>query len=37
MGVKFEANVVVGKTITMQEIMETFDACFIGVGAGAPR
>ena len=37
LGVHFEANVVIGKTITMQEIMEDFDACFIGVGAGAPN
>ncbi|MDR1966262.1 MAG: NADPH-dependent glutamate synthase [Synergistaceae bacterium] len=37
LGVKFEANVVVGRTITMQEIGERFDACFIGVGAGAPH
>ena len=37
MGVKFEPNVVIGKTITMQEIMSEFDACFIGVGAGAPN
>ena len=37
LGVQFEANVVIGKTITMQEIMEEFDACFIGVGAGAPN
>jgi len=35
--VKFEPNVVVGRTITMKEIMEQFDACFIGVGAGAPN
>lgn len=37
LGVKFESNMVIGKTITMQEIMEDFDACFIGVGAGAPN
>jgi glutamate synthase (NADPH/NADH) small chain len=37
LGVKFEPNVVVGRTITMSEIMEQFDACFIGVGAGAPH
>ncbi|MCL2684408.1 MAG: NADPH-dependent glutamate synthase, partial [Synergistaceae bacterium] len=36
LGVKFEPNVVVGRAITMQEIMAQFDACFIGVGAGAP-
>ena len=37
LGVKFEANVVIGRTITMREIMEDFDACFLGVGAGAPN
>lgn len=37
LGVDVECNVVVGKTITMQEIMEEFDACYIAVGAGAPH
>ncbi|MDR1019389.1 MAG: NADPH-dependent glutamate synthase [Synergistaceae bacterium] len=37
LGVKFEANAVIGRTITMQEIMDEFDACFLGVGAGAPN
>lgn len=37
LGVKVECNAVVGKNITMQEIMEEFDACFIAVGAGAPN
>jgi glutamate synthase (NADPH/NADH) small chain len=37
LGVRFEANVVVGRTITMDEILRDFDACFIGVGAGAPH
>ncbi|MDR3353819.1 MAG: NADPH-dependent glutamate synthase [Synergistaceae bacterium] len=37
LGVKFEPNVVTGLTVTMQEIMRDFDACFIGVGAGAPN
>ncbi|MDR1138057.1 MAG: NADPH-dependent glutamate synthase [Synergistaceae bacterium] len=37
LGVKFEPNIVVGRTITMDEIMRDFDACFIGVGAGAPH
>jgi glutamate synthase (NADPH/NADH) small chain len=37
LGVKFEANAVIGKTITMREIMGEFDACFLGVGAGAPH
>ena len=37
LGVKFDANTIIGKTVTMQEIMEEFDACFLGVGAGAPH
>lgn len=37
LGVDIECNVVVGKTITMQEIMNEYDACYIAVGAGAPH
>lgn len=37
MGVEFATNVVVGKLITIDEIMEKFDACFIGTGAGLPK
>jgi glutamate synthase (NADPH/NADH) small chain len=37
MGVELELNAVVGKLITLDEIMEEFDACFIGTGAGLPR
>ena len=38
MGVHFETNVVVGKTVTISELMdeEHFDAVFIGTGAGLP-
>jgi len=38
MGVQFETNVVVGKTVTISELMEEegFDAVFIGTGAGSP-
>jgi glutamate synthase (NADPH/NADH) small chain len=36
MGVKLEYNVVVGRTITLQQIMKDFDACFIANGAGLP-
>ncbi len=38
MGVKLECNVVIGKTITVEELMteEKFDAVFIGSGAGLP-
>ncbi|MHC5230060.1 NADPH-dependent glutamate synthase [Enterococcus sp. LJL99] len=37
LGVKIETNIVVGKTITMDEILADFDACYISVGAGAPN
>ncbi len=39
MGVRFETNVVVGKTVTINELMEEegFDAVFIGTGAGSPQ
>ncbi len=36
LGVDIECNVVVGKTITIAEIREEYDACFIANGAGLP-
>jgi len=36
MGVAIEYNVIVGKTITVAQIMDEFDACFIANGAGLP-
>ena len=38
MGVEFETDVVVGKTVTIDELMEEegYDAVFIGTGAGSP-
>lgn len=36
LGVKIECNVVVGKTITLQQITDEFDACFVANGAGLP-
>ncbi len=38
-GVEFETNVVVGKTVTVDELMqeEGFDAIFVATGAGLPR
>lgn len=38
-GVEFETNVVVGKTVTIDELMleEGFDAIFVATGAGLPR
>jgi glutamate synthase (NADPH/NADH) small chain len=37
MGVEIITNAVVGKLISIDEIMEQFDACFIGAGAGLPK
>lgn len=39
LGVKFETDVVVGRTLTIDSLMEDegFDAVFIGSGAGLPR
>lgn len=36
LGVKIETNVVVGKTIFVDELLEEYDAVFIGTGAGLP-
>ncbi len=35
-GVKIETNVIIGKTITLRELREEFDAVFVGNGAGLP-
>ena len=39
MGVEFETNVVVGKSVTIDELMqkEKYDAVFVATGAGLPR
>ena len=38
LGVKIETNVVIGKTISIDELLEDgFDAVFVGSGAGLPR
>lgn len=37
MGVEIAVNSVVGKLMSIDEIMEDFDACFIGTGAGLPN
>lgn len=39
LGVKFETNVVIGKSVSIDELMEEegFEAVFIGSGAGLPR
>ncbi len=36
LGVEIETDVVVGRTITLEELREKFDAVFIGTGAGLP-
>ncbi len=36
LGVKFQTNYVVGMTETVDEMLEHFDAVFLGVGAGLP-
>ena len=39
LGVKLENNVIIGKSVTIEELMEkeNFDAVFIGSGAGLPK
>jgi glutamate synthase (NADPH/NADH) small chain len=36
LGVRIELNQVIGKTLTIEELLEDFNAVFIGVGAGLP-
>ncbi len=36
MGVRFELNHVIGNILTVDELLEHFDAVFVGVGAGFP-
>lgn len=37
LGVDIETNVVIGKSISIDDILERYDAVFIGSGAGLPR
>jgi glutamate synthase (NADPH/NADH) small chain len=37
MGVAIVTNAVIGKLISVDEILEDFDACYISTGAGLPR
>lgn len=37
MGVEIRTNAVIGKLLTVDELLEEFDACFISTGAGYPR
>jgi len=36
LGVRIDCDVVVGKTITLQQVLDEFDACFVANGAGLP-
>jgi len=36
-GVKIKTNMVIGKILEIEELLEEFDAVFIGTGAGLPR
>lgn len=36
-GVRFELNHVIGNILTVDELLEHFDAVFVGVGAGLPK
>jgi len=37
LGVKIKTNAMVGKLYTIKELLERFDAVFVGTGAGLPR
>ena len=37
MGVRIRTNAVVGKLVSIDELMDEFDVCYIGSGAGLPR
>ncbi|HCZ06342.1 MAG TPA: glutamate synthase (NADPH), homotetrameric [Thermotogae bacterium] len=37
LGVEVRTNVIVGKTVSVREILDEFDAVYIGIGAGAPK
>jgi glutamate synthase (NADPH) small chain len=37
LGVKIEKNIVIGKTLSLEDLKKKFDAIFIGVGAGLPN
>jgi len=36
LGVSIECNVIIGKTLTLQQLQQQFDAVFVGNGAGLP-
>lgn len=36
LGVKFEFNAIIGKTLFLEELLDEYDAVFVGTGAGLP-
>ncbi len=37
MGVRIKSDYIVGRTVTIEELRDNYDAIFIGIGAGTPR
>lgn len=37
LGVEIKTNVIVGRTVTIEELLENYQAVFVGTGAGLPR
>ena len=37
MGVQIKTDFIVGRTVTIEELQDEYDAIFIGIGAGTPR
>ncbi|NJE09324.1 NADPH-dependent glutamate synthase [Thermococcus sp. MAR1] len=37
LGVEVKTNYIVGKTVTIEELLQEYDAVFIGTGAGTPK
>jgi len=37
LGVEVKTNYIVGKTVTVEELLQEYDAVFIGTGAGTPK
>ncbi len=37
LGVQLETNVIVGKTVLLEELIDQYDAVFLGIGTGTPK
>lgn len=37
LGVEIKTNIVVGKTLTLDDLFDEYDACYVSVGAGTPH